>query len=182
MQIPDFSPCGETASRRRATVTAAAQQIVEGYRRCVAPFCAAPRALSSAYFRDRHDKLTVAMTKLTVSRRHRSGLSGRDESSLRRTRAADRRSQQQRAHRPLFRVLSREGRRSFRPLRTSGANIGRQRRADRVYLAYVRRLSSHFDLELTPGYPPLQKTVGNGPSTMARYLCTDRVIATAVGH
>ncbi|HEY2633541.1 MAG TPA: hypothetical protein VGI51_02405, partial [Steroidobacteraceae bacterium] len=40
-----------------------------------------------------------------------------------------------------------------------GANIDANN-VETVYLAYVRRLSSHFDLELTAGYPPLQKTVG----------------------
>src|SRR5271156_5489254 len=32
------------------------------------------------------------------------------------------------------------------------------------YLAYVRRLSTHFALELTAGIPPLTKSVGKGPA------------------
>src|SRR5580700_5873736 len=39
-----------------------------------------------------------------------------------------------------------------------GANID-AKNVETLYLAYVRRLTSHFDVELTLGYPPLQKTV-----------------------
>ncbi len=35
-----------------------------------------------------------------------------------------------------------------------------------LYLAYVRSLSTHFDLELAFGYPPLTKTEGRGPATL----------------
>jgi outer membrane protein len=48
-----------------------------------------------------------------------------------------------------------------------------------LYLAYVRRLSSHFDAELTLGYPPLQKTVGKGPATLGSVPYDGQVIATA---
>jgi outer membrane protein len=48
-----------------------------------------------------------------------------------------------------------------------------------LYLAYVRTLSSHFDVELTAGYPPLQKTVGKGPATLGSVPYDGQVIATA---
>jgi outer membrane protein len=48
-----------------------------------------------------------------------------------------------------------------------------------LYLAYVRSLSSHFDLELALGYPPLQKTVGKGPATLGSVPYDGQVIATA---
>jgi outer membrane protein len=48
-----------------------------------------------------------------------------------------------------------------------------------LYLAYVRRLSPHFDVELTVGYPPLQKTVGKGPATLGSVPYDGQVIATA---
>jgi outer membrane protein len=48
-----------------------------------------------------------------------------------------------------------------------------------LYLAYVRSLSSNFDLELTAGYPPLQKTVGKGPATLGSVPYNGQVIATA---
>jgi outer membrane protein len=35
-----------------------------------------------------------------------------------------------------------------------------------VYLAYLRRLSSHFHLELTAGVPPKTDTIGKGPATL----------------
>jgi outer membrane protein len=59
-----------------------------------------------------------------------------------------------------------------------GANID-AKNVVTLYLAYVRRLSSHFDLELTAGYPPLQKTVGKGPPTLGSVPYDGEVIATA---
>ena len=59
-----------------------------------------------------------------------------------------------------------------------GANINASN-VETLYLAYVRRLSPHFDLELTAGYPPLQKTVGKGPATLGSVPYNGQVIATA---
>src|SRR5229473_3446581 len=59
-----------------------------------------------------------------------------------------------------------------------GANIDAQN-VNTVYLGYVRRLSSHFDVELAIGYPPLQKTVGKGPATLGSVPYNGQVIATA---
>jgi outer membrane protein len=59
-----------------------------------------------------------------------------------------------------------------------GANINAEN-VDTLYLAYVRRLSPHFDVELTLGYPPLQKTVGKGPATLGSVPYDGQVIATA---
>jgi outer membrane protein len=59
-----------------------------------------------------------------------------------------------------------------------GANID-AKNVETLYLAYVRRLSSHFDVELAVGYPPLQKTVGKGPATLGSVPYDGQVIATA---
>jgi outer membrane protein len=59
-----------------------------------------------------------------------------------------------------------------------GANID-AKNVETLYLAYVRSLSSHFDLELALGYPPLQKTVGKGPATLGSVPYDGQVIATA---
>jgi outer membrane protein len=59
-----------------------------------------------------------------------------------------------------------------------GANID-AKNVETVYLAYVRRLSAHFDVELAVGYPPLQKTVGKGPPTLGSVPYDGQVIATA---
>src|SRR5277367_3256435 len=64
------------------------------------------------------------------------------------------------------------------PYVPAGANID-AKNVETVYLAYVRRLSSHFDVELTLGYPPLQKTVGKGPATLGSVPYDGQVIATA---
>jgi outer membrane protein len=48
-----------------------------------------------------------------------------------------------------------------------------------LYLAYVRTLSDHFDLELAFGYPPLSKTEGRGPATLGSVPYNDQVITTA---
>jgi outer membrane protein len=59
-----------------------------------------------------------------------------------------------------------------------GANID-AKNIETLYLAYVRRLSSDFDFEITTGYPPLQKTVGKGPATLGSVPYNGQVIATA---
>jgi outer membrane protein len=48
-----------------------------------------------------------------------------------------------------------------------------------LYLAYVRTIVPHFDLELTLGIPPLQKTVGRGPATLGSVPYNGQTIATA---
>jgi outer membrane protein len=59
-----------------------------------------------------------------------------------------------------------------------GANID-AKNVETLYLAYVRRLSPHFDVELAVGYPPLQKTVGKGPASLGSVPYDGQVIATA---
>jgi outer membrane protein len=59
-----------------------------------------------------------------------------------------------------------------------GANIDAEN-VNTLYLAYVRTLTPHLDLELTLGYPPLQKTVGKGPPTLGSVPYDGQVIATA---
>jgi len=48
-----------------------------------------------------------------------------------------------------------------------------------LYLAYVRRLSEHFDLELAAGWPPLTRTEGRGPATLGSVPYNGQVISTA---
>jgi outer membrane protein len=48
-----------------------------------------------------------------------------------------------------------------------------------LYVAYIRRLSSHFDVELTAGYPPLSKTVGVGPASLGSVPYNGQEISTA---
>jgi outer membrane protein len=48
-----------------------------------------------------------------------------------------------------------------------------------LYLAYVRRLSEHFDLELAAGVPPLTKTEGRGPATLGSVPYNGQVISSA---
>jgi outer membrane protein len=59
-----------------------------------------------------------------------------------------------------------------------GANID-AKNVETLYLAYVRSLPSNFQVELTAGYPPLQKTVGKGPATLGSVPYDGQVIATA---
>ncbi len=47
------------------------------------------------------------------------------------------------------------------------------------YLAYVRRLSVHFDVELAAGLPPLTKTDGHGPALLGSVPYNGQVISTA---
>lgn len=64
------------------------------------------------------------------------------------------------------------------PFVPAGANLDANN-VETLYLAYVRTLSSRFDVELTAGYPPLQKTVGKGPATLGSVPYDGQVIATA---
>ena len=48
-----------------------------------------------------------------------------------------------------------------------------------LYAAYVRRLSSSFDLELTAGYPPLAKIKGVGPAMLGSVPYNGQVISSA---
>ena len=50
-----------------------------------------------------------------------------------------------------------------------------------LYLAYVRRLSEHFDVEFAAGDPPLTKTEGRGPATLGSVPYNGQVISTASG-
>jgi len=47
-----------------------------------------------------------------------------------------------------------------------------------AYLAYIRRLSPHFDLELTAGVPPRTDTVAKGPATLGSVPYDGQVIGT----
>ena len=48
-----------------------------------------------------------------------------------------------------------------------------------LYIAYVRSISTHFNVELAFGWPPLTKTEGRGPATVGSVPYNGRVISTA---
>src|SRR6185312_13044770 len=48
-----------------------------------------------------------------------------------------------------------------------------------LYFAYVRTLSTHFNVEFAFGYPPLTKTEGRGPATLGSVPYNGQVISTA---
>ena len=48
-----------------------------------------------------------------------------------------------------------------------------------LYAAYVRRLSTHFDVELAFGVPPKTETVGKGPATLGSVPYNGVMISTA---
>ena len=48
-----------------------------------------------------------------------------------------------------------------------------------LYLAYIRRLSAHWDLELAGGWPPKTETVAKGPPTVGSVPYDGQVIATS---
>ena len=59
-----------------------------------------------------------------------------------------------------------------------GVNIDSQN-VETLYAAYVRRLSSRFDVELALGYPPLQKAEGRGPPTVGSVPYNGQVVSSA---
>lgn len=64
------------------------------------------------------------------------------------------------------------------PYVPAGVNIDTKDVAT-LYVAYVRTLSRHFDVELALGYPPITETVGKGPATLGSVPYNGRVISTA---
>jgi outer membrane protein len=64
------------------------------------------------------------------------------------------------------------------PYVPSGVNLAVED-VQTLYLAYVRRLSVHFDVELAAGYPPLTKTDGRGPSQLGSVPYNGVEISTA---
>jgi outer membrane protein len=64
------------------------------------------------------------------------------------------------------------------PFVPPGTNL-KVKNVESLYIGYVRRLSSRFDLELAVGYPPLTKTEGRGPATVGSVPYDGVVISTA---
>ena len=64
------------------------------------------------------------------------------------------------------------------PYAPSGLNV-HLNNVETLYVAYVRSLSSHFDVELAFGYPPLTKTEGRGPAKLGSVPYNGQVISTA---
>ena len=60
----------------------------------------------------------------------------------------------------------------------TGVNIKAQN-LETLYAAYVRRLSSDFDVELALGYPPLAKVEGKGPATVGSVPYNGQVVSSA---
>jgi outer membrane protein len=63
------------------------------------------------------------------------------------------------------------------PYTPSGLNV-RNPSVDTLYIAYMRRLSPHFDAELTLGVPPLTRSVAKGPATVGSVPYNGETIAT----
>jgi len=59
-----------------------------------------------------------------------------------------------------------------------GLNV-RNPSVNTLYLAYMRRLSPHFDVELALGVPPLTRTVAKGPAQVGSVPYNGQTIATA---
>ena len=59
-----------------------------------------------------------------------------------------------------------------------GVNL-KEQNLQTLYFGYVRRLWWHFDAELVIGYPPLSKTIGEGPATLGSVPYNGQTISTA---
>ncbi|HTX24459.1 MAG TPA: OmpW family outer membrane protein [Steroidobacteraceae bacterium] len=64
------------------------------------------------------------------------------------------------------------------PYAPPGLNV-RVEDLETLYFAYVRKLSTHFQVELAGGWPPLTRTVGRGPALLGSVPYNGQVIATA---
>ena len=63
------------------------------------------------------------------------------------------------------------------PFTPPGLNV-RNPSIDTLYIAYMRRLSPHFDVELALGVPPLTRSVAKGPATVGSVPFNGQTIAT----
>ena len=63
------------------------------------------------------------------------------------------------------------------PYTPPGLNV-RNPSINTLYLAYMRRLSPHFDTELTLGVPPMTRSVAKGPATVGSVPYNGQTIAT----
>jgi outer membrane protein len=59
-----------------------------------------------------------------------------------------------------------------------GVNL-KEQNLQTLYFGYVRRLWWHFDAEFVLGYPPLSKTIGQGPATLGSVPYNGQTISTA---
>ena len=59
-----------------------------------------------------------------------------------------------------------------------GVNLNAEN-LETLYAAYIRRLSSQFDVELALGYPPLAKVDGKGPATVGSVPYNGQEISSA---
>jgi outer membrane protein len=64
------------------------------------------------------------------------------------------------------------------PYAPAGLNI-HANNVETLYLAYVRTLSTHFNVEFAFGYPPLTRTEGRGPAKLGSVPYNGQVISTA---
>lgn len=64
------------------------------------------------------------------------------------------------------------------PYAPAGLNVHLDN-VETLYVAYVRSLSSHFNVEVAFGYPPLTKTEGRGPAKLGSVPYNGQVISTA---
>ncbi len=64
------------------------------------------------------------------------------------------------------------------PYTPAGLNL-RLEDLETPYFAYVRKLSTHFQVEVAAGWPPLTRTVGRGPAALGSVPYNGQVIATA---
>ncbi|HEY4340901.1 MAG TPA: OmpW family outer membrane protein [Steroidobacteraceae bacterium] len=64
------------------------------------------------------------------------------------------------------------------PFVPPGLNV-RNPSVNTLYLAYMRRLTPHFDVELALGVPPLTRTVAKGPAQVGSVPYNGQTIATA---
>jgi outer membrane protein len=63
------------------------------------------------------------------------------------------------------------------PYTPPGLNV-RNPSVDTLYIAYMRRLSPHFDAELTLGVPPVTRSVAKGPAMVGSVPFNGETIAT----
>jgi outer membrane protein len=64
------------------------------------------------------------------------------------------------------------------PYAPAGLNLS-VKNVQTLYLAYVRTLTDHFNLELALGYPPITKTYGRGPSMLGSVPYNDVELSSA---
>ena len=163
----------ESAAGGGLSPAAAQEQLVQKYHTNVAPFCA---VAARTFFASSKGGSTMTRRTLRVACRARQVA----VAALIAVRGAvPTASRQHGAHWHVRDLLSSAPPMTCRDRSCRPGSTCEVKNTQTAYFAYIRRLTSHLDLEIAFGVPPKTKTEGKGPATVGSVPYNGLTIATA---